>query len=68
MPVTVRTFASLGEAASALGSERDARFFGGGTLLMRALNEGERPTRGSRRSEAPARASRSAPASRWPRS
>jgi CO/xanthine dehydrogenase FAD-binding subunit len=40
MPVTVRTFASLGEAASTLGSEREARFFGGGTLLMRALNEG----------------------------
>jgi CO/xanthine dehydrogenase FAD-binding subunit len=43
MPVTVRTFASLGEAASALGSEREARFFGGGTLLMRALNEGNPP-------------------------
>jgi xanthine dehydrogenase small subunit len=40
MPVTVRTFASLGEAASTLGSEREARFFGGGTLLMRAVNEG----------------------------
>ena len=45
MPVTVRTFASVGEAASALGSERDARFFGGGTLLMRALNEGHPPFR-----------------------
>lgn len=45
MPVTVRTFASLGEAASALGSERDARFFGGGTLLMRAINEGNPPFR-----------------------
>jgi xanthine dehydrogenase small subunit len=45
MPVTVRTFASLGEAASALGSEREARFFGGGTLLMRAINEGNPPFR-----------------------
>jgi CO/xanthine dehydrogenase FAD-binding subunit len=43
--VTVRTFASLGEAASALGSEREARFFGGGTLLMRAVNEGNPPFR-----------------------
>jgi xanthine dehydrogenase small subunit len=45
MPVTVRTFASLGEAASMLGTERAARFFGGGTLLMRALNEGQAPFR-----------------------
>jgi xanthine dehydrogenase small subunit len=45
MPVTVRTFASLGEAASMLGTERAARFFGGGTLLMRALNEGNPPFR-----------------------
>ena len=41
MPVTVRTFATSGEAASALSSERDARYFGGGTLVMRALNEGD---------------------------
>ena len=45
MPVTVRTFASLSEAASALGSEREACFFGGGTLLMRAINEGNPPFR-----------------------
>jgi xanthine dehydrogenase small subunit len=45
MPVTVRTFASLSEAASTLGSEREARFFGGGTLLMRAVNEGNPPFR-----------------------
>lgn len=45
MPVTVRTYASLGEAASALGSDREARFFGGGTLLMRAINEGNPPFR-----------------------
>jgi xanthine dehydrogenase small subunit len=43
MPVTVRTFASVGEAASTLGTDRAARFFGGGTLLMRAINEGNPP-------------------------
>jgi CO/xanthine dehydrogenase FAD-binding subunit len=41
MPVTVRTFASTGEAAAALSSDRSARYFGGGTLVMRALNEGD---------------------------
>jgi len=41
MPVTVKTFATSGEAASALSSERDARYLGGGTLVMRALNEGD---------------------------
>ena len=41
MPVTVRTFASSGEAAAALSSDRGARYFGGGTLVMRALNEGD---------------------------
>jgi xanthine dehydrogenase small subunit len=41
MPVTVRTFATTGEAAAALSSERDARYLGGGTLVMRALNEGD---------------------------
>src|SRR6202048_248275 len=41
MPVTVKTFATLGEAAAALSSERDARYLGGGTLVMRALNEGD---------------------------
>src|SRR5437899_3703858 len=40
MPVTVKTFASFGEAASALSSDRGARYLGGGTLVMRALNEG----------------------------
>jgi CO/xanthine dehydrogenase FAD-binding subunit len=43
--IAVRTFETLGEAASALGSEREARFFGGGTLLMRAVNEGNPPFR-----------------------
>src|SRR6185369_5376914 len=41
MPVTVKTFASSGEAASALSSDRAARYLGGGTLVMRALNEGD---------------------------
>jgi CO/xanthine dehydrogenase FAD-binding subunit len=41
MPVTVKTFPSAGEAASALASERAARYLGGGTLVMRALNEGD---------------------------
>src|SRR5258708_5052947 len=41
MPVTVKTFATSGEAAAALSSERDARYLGGGTLVMRALNEGD---------------------------
>jgi len=41
MPVTVRTFATSGEAATALSSARDTRYLGGGTLVMRALNEGD---------------------------
>ena len=39
--VDVRTFASLGDAASALSASRGARFLAGGTLVMRALNEGD---------------------------
>jgi xanthine dehydrogenase small subunit len=41
MPVTVKTFATSGEAAATLSSERDARYLGGGTLVMRSLNEGD---------------------------
>ena len=41
MPVTVKTFATSSEAAAALSSDRAARFLGGGTLVMRALNEGD---------------------------
>ena len=41
MPITVKTFPSLGEAASALASDRGARFLAGGTLVMRAINEGD---------------------------
>ena len=40
MTIAVRTFAQLNEAASALASDRDAAFFGGGTLIMRGINEG----------------------------
>ena len=41
MTVTVKTFATSGEAAAALSSDRSARYLGGGTLVMRALNEGD---------------------------
>ena len=41
MPVTVKTFTSTNEAAAALSSDRSARYLGGGTLVMRALNEGD---------------------------
>ena len=72
MPVTVKTFASSGEAAAALSSDRGARYLGGGTLVMRALNEGDisistvvRATDPGAAADRrrPARASRSAPAS-----
>jgi len=41
MAVTVKTFSSVSEAAGALSSDRSARYLGGGTLMMRALNEGD---------------------------
>ena len=41
MPVTVKTFSSSSDAAAALSSDRGARYLGGGTLVMRALNEGD---------------------------
>jgi CO/xanthine dehydrogenase FAD-binding subunit len=41
MTVEVKTFGSMNEAAAALASDRAARFLSGGTLLMRALNEGD---------------------------
>jgi CO/xanthine dehydrogenase FAD-binding subunit len=41
MPITVKTCASLGEAASALAASRSARYLGGGTIVMRAVNEGD---------------------------
>lgn len=39
--VAVETFAELRQAASAMGSDPAARVLGGGTLLMRAINEGD---------------------------
>jgi len=41
MTVNVKTYARLADAAGALSSERGARFLGGGTLLMRAINEAD---------------------------
>ncbi|MGJ4962747.1 FAD binding domain-containing protein [Bradyrhizobium sp. HKCCYLRH3061] len=41
MPVTVKTFQAASDAASALSSDRAARYLGGGTLVMRDLNEGD---------------------------
>ena len=41
MSVAVKTFARLEDAAAALSSERNARFLGGGTLVMRAVNEAD---------------------------
>jgi xanthine dehydrogenase small subunit len=40
MPVDVRTCANAAEAAGILSADRSARFLGGGTLVMRAVNEG----------------------------
>ena len=37
----VMTFDDLSQAAGALSAARDARFLAGGTLVMRALNEGD---------------------------
>jgi CO/xanthine dehydrogenase FAD-binding subunit len=39
--VKVKTFARLADAASALATERAARFIAGGTLVMRAVNEAD---------------------------
>jgi xanthine dehydrogenase small subunit len=41
MPVAVRTFERLRDAAAALASEPGAAFLGGGTILVRRLNEGD---------------------------
>ncbi len=41
MTVEVVTAGTLAEAAAALAQRRGARFLGGGTLVMRALNEGD---------------------------
>lgn len=41
MPLEVRTTATLSEAASLVQADRGAQFLAGGTLLMRAVNEGD---------------------------
>lgn len=41
MPVRVETFSQVEEAARALSSNRKARIYGGGTILMRSVNEGD---------------------------
>lgn len=41
MPVKVETYDRTEEAARALASSRSAKFFGGGTLVMRAVNAGD---------------------------
>ena len=41
MSLQVRTFPQLGEAAQALAADRGARYLGGGTFVMRAINEGD---------------------------
>src|SRR5262245_23355789 len=41
MTVQVKTFGAMSEAAAALTADRTARFFSGGTLLMRAIDEGD---------------------------
>ena len=41
MPVRVETFAKIEEVARAMAASRSARFLGGGTLVMRAVNEGD---------------------------
>lgn len=41
MPVRVESYERMEDAARALASNRAARFLGGGTLVMRAVNEGD---------------------------
>lgn len=41
MPVSVKTCATPAEAAAALSADRGSRYIAGGTLVMRALNEGD---------------------------
>lgn len=41
MPVRIETFTQADEAARALSSNPQARIFGGGTILMRSVNEGD---------------------------
>ena len=41
MPISVKTFQGVEEAERALAASRSARYFGGGTLVMRAANAGD---------------------------
>ena len=41
MPMAVKTYSGIDEAGRALAASRSARFFGGGTLVMRWANEGD---------------------------
>lgn len=41
MSLSVKSCVTAAEAAAALSSERGARYLGGGTLVMRAINEGD---------------------------
>lgn len=41
MPLTVRSFDQLRDAATAMGADPSTHFLGGGTLLMRRVNEGD---------------------------
>jgi CO/xanthine dehydrogenase FAD-binding subunit len=41
MTVTVKTFETASEAAHAIAAETSAHFLAGGTLIMRAVNEGD---------------------------
>lgn len=52
--VDVRTFDNLAQAASALSADRSARFLAGGTLVMRALNEGDQTVNAIVRTSDPA--------------
>ena len=73
MPVNVRIVQGLQEAAEILASDRGAQLLGGGTLLVRAINEGtmtegtllRRSIRCCWRSTPAARGLNSVPASPW---
>jgi CO/xanthine dehydrogenase FAD-binding subunit len=41
MPLSLKSCATVAEAAAALTNQRDARYLGGGTLVMRDVNEGD---------------------------
>ncbi|WP_181706496.1 FAD binding domain-containing protein [Chthonobacter rhizosphaerae] len=60
MPITVKTTATFAEAADLVAGNRAARFLGGGTLLMRDVNEGSVAFETLVRTTEPARAIRTA--------